>query len=179
MALVLILTISFRPEFRLIIVRPVKIVKQTYYGITEEEADILELGKRARIWAASFELVKNAPFLGVGDKGDRLISEVGAISYDKETDEEHRLAIHGGVLRVVVASGLCGLMLFLLSGLLLIRYFLTAASLGSTMAKYGLAFLLSTLVSQIGADIYAQWIFWVVLGILAGSTRMELKGVER
>jgi len=172
--LVLFLTISFHPEFRLIILRPFKILKQTYYGVTKEEVDILELSKRAKIWTASLRVIKDNPFLGVGDEGDRLISELGAIGYLTETGEERRLAIHGGVLRVVVASGVCGLMFFLLSGLLLIRYFLSAMSLGSEMAKYGLAFLISTLVSQVGANIYGQWIFWLVLGILAGATRMEL-----
>jgi O-antigen ligase len=178
MIIVLLLMISFRPEFRLIILRPVEVVKQTYYGVTDGKVDILELGKRARIWAASLHLVKNEPLLGVGDKGDRLISDLGAIGHDKETGEEYRLAIHGGVLRVVVATGLCGLMFFLLSGLMLIRYFLNAMRQGSKMAKYGLAFIISTLVSQFGANIYAQWIFWMVLGVLAGATRIELEGVK-
>jgi O-antigen ligase len=175
--LVLFLTISFRPEFRLIILRPFKILKQTYYGITDEEVDILELSKRAKIWTASLKVIKDNPFLGVGDEGDRLINELGAIGYVTETGEEYGLAIHGGVLRVAVATGLCGLMLFLCTGLVLIRYFLSAVRLGSEMAKYGLALLISTFVSQVGANIYAQWIFWLVLGILAGATRMELREV--
>jgi hypothetical protein len=39
MIIVLLLMISFRPEFRLIILRPVEVVKQTYYGVTDGKVE--------------------------------------------------------------------------------------------------------------------------------------------
>lgn len=105
---------------------------------------------RSKTWAAAILLIEQSPWVGVGPNADQLVSEMGAKNQAGES-----IAVHGGMMNIVTSTGLIGLCMFLIAITLLYR----------KLGIYGRMLLIGALVSQVGADIYSQTIFWIILGI--------------
>lgn len=169
--LLFIVLYNFSPIMARQINRVNILIRQTYNAVTDKSVDISKKAARTKVWALSLKLISENLWLGVGAEGNQMIADMGAVKVNKITKEQANIAVHGGILRVLVARGLLGLFLFIGVIFSLARYFWMSARNGNPVGKYGLAFLFSTLMSQIGANIYAQWLFWVVLGILCSMCR--------
>lgn len=153
-----------------------QVISQTITGVLDFSWSVPEYKwKRAKVWIASIVVIQEHPLFGVGNHGKEKISELGAVAKDRD-GQEYDLAVHGGLLNILVSKGFVGGGLFLWLVVSVVRYLNRGArKYGSRVAPYGVAFVIATLVSQIGADIYAQPIYWATLGILMAATRMEIR----
>ena len=132
--------------------RTIAIFENSYQLILSAEGGHLNYEHapaRARTWAASIIVFLENPIFGVGQSSKQQLAQVGS------AEEDETIAVHGALLNALVSYGLIGFLL-LLSALLQIYL---------RLGKVGRMFILATLVSQIGADIYVHTIFWIFLGI--------------
>ena len=150
----LVLLLFFLPGVQNKIERSYQILTETQRLLEAYEHNSLERGgiapARSKTWAATIILVQHSPWLGVGTSADRLVSELGA-----KNQAGKSIAVHGGMMNIVTSTGLIGLCIFLTAITLLYIKF----------CIYGRMLIIGGLVSQVGADIYSQTIFWIVLGI--------------
>lgn len=144
------------------------IVTETHRLVESSTSSYLEEGiapARSKTWAAAILLVKQSPWIGWGQNTDRRISEMGA-----KNQAGNSIAVHGGMMNIVTSTGLVGLAMFLSAMILLYRKF----------GIYVRMLLIGAFVSQIGADIYSQTIFWLILGMcLFYDNNSERFGVNK